>query len=98
MFLLVVAAALIAVALGANVPGLDVSQPVSRTVADCFVRSGYKYLLIRAWFCVNGGVDSNAITTYNNLRAAGMPHIGFLHLSVRGPRVVCVGGEPGERA
>jgi hypothetical protein len=77
MFLFLLVAALISPTLGANVLGLDVSQPVSRTVADCFVRNGYKYLLIRAWFCVNGGVDSNAITTYNNLRAAGMPHIGF---------------------
>lgn len=68
---------LFAGACAANVPGLDVSQPVSRTVADCFVRSGYKYLMIRAWFCVNGGVDSNAITTHNNLRAAGMQHVGF---------------------
>lgn len=68
---------LFAFASAANVPGLDVSQPVSRTVADCFVRSGYKYLLIRAWFCVNGGVDNNAVTTYNSLRAAGMQHVGF---------------------
>jgi hypothetical protein len=41
------------------------------------VESGYKFLIIRAWFCVNGGVDRAAITTHNNLRAAGMKHIGF---------------------
>jgi hypothetical protein len=61
----------------AGVYGLDVSQPVSATVAKCFVDSDFKYVILRGYFCGSSTPDTNAVTSYRSLRAAGMQHIGF---------------------
>jgi len=67
--------------------GVDISVAISSSVAQCLVSSGYKFVILRAWHCGSGTPDTvtSSLTSYNNLRNAGMPHIGFYLFP-------CVGG------
>jgi len=78
---------LLFVAPGLAIIGVDVSVAISSTVAKCLVSSGYSFIILRAWYCGSGTFDSvtSSLTSYNNLRDAGMPHIGFYLFP-------CVGG------
>lgn len=55
--------------------GLDLSQPISRQHADCFIQQDVKYVIPRAFKC-SGTPDTAVITTYGHMKAAGIPHFG----------------------
>jgi hypothetical protein len=55
--------------------GLDLSQPIARSHADCFKQQDVQYVIARGWKC-SGSADSAAVTTHKHIRDAGIPHFG----------------------
>jgi len=68
-----------------TISGLDIDLSITSTQAQCFVSSGYSFTILRGWHCGSATSDTASITAYQNLRAAGMSHIGFYLFP-------CVGG------
>jgi hypothetical protein len=52
--------------------GVDVSSPISASVATCFKEQGIEYIIPRAYRS-DGEVDHNACTTLVNAANAGIP-------------------------
>ena len=51
--------------------GFDISQAMSTSIASCLKSNGYTTALVRA-YCSYGAVDSNACTSLNAAKAAGI--------------------------
>ena len=51
--------------------GVDVSQPFSTSTYQCMKSNGYAFAIIRG-YCSFGGIDTHAVQSLNNARAAGL--------------------------
>lgn len=51
--------------------GVDVSQPFSTSVYQCMKQNGMGFVIPRG-YCSFGGVDSHAVTSLQNAKAAGL--------------------------
>ena len=51
--------------------GVDVSQPFSTSTFQCMKNNGYQFAIIRG-YCSFGGVDTHAVSSLQNAKAAGL--------------------------